>query len=147
MSKKNSEALFYSKVVKKAFLAIDEPFRHTRIESHMKAGIPDIAYAFRGHFGWLELKSIPGSVHMNLRHLTGDQKNFFESFGKISPFMLLALEVRYPKGPKYFMFDSARVGRLFEYRNRLTETILNNLALEEPAETPGELYLQFVKYL
>lgn len=147
MTKKNHEAVFYSKVVRKALAAIDEPFKHTRIESHMKAGIPDIAYAFRGHFGWLELKSIAGSVHMNIRHLTGDQKNFFDGFGSISPFVHLVLEIRYPDRREYFMFDAPRVARLFEYRLRLTRTIIANLALEEPAENPEEICMQFVKYL
>jgi len=93
------EHLFYSRM-RKVFAGITDSlaegseFKYMRLESHMTPGVPDIAYSYAGHHGWIELKSTLHHKVMNLEHFTLAQRNFLVEHGRIGGRCSILIEVR-----------------------------------------------------
>lgn len=93
------EQIFYSRM-RRIFAGITDSltsgseFKYMRIESHMTAGVPDIAYSYAGHHGWLELKSVAHRKLIDISHFTPAQCSFLVEHGRIGGYSFLLIEVR-----------------------------------------------------
>lgn len=83
-----------------------------RIEDRLTPGIPDICYAIDG-FGWIELKYLPSvpknpETVMRIDHLTPEQRNWSELWGKRTNRVFLLLQA----GDNYLLFDHVHIRKI-----------------------------------
>ena len=94
------EQIFYQRV-RKILIAINDlnstkgGLKFSRIESHMKPGIPDITYSFDGKRGWIELKSAGcDGKSYDFDHYTIEQHEFLTAHGSTAGSCFLLVELR-----------------------------------------------------
>lgn len=105
-----------------------QQLRLQRIEDRFTAGVPDVAYCFRGSAGWIELKHLPAwpasrDTPVRLPKLTIEQVAFAEAWERAGGKSWVLLQV----GREYLLLPACIVRALHE--RRLTRTHVCRLAV------------------